>query len=145
MSTRREAREWAVQLLFQLDLNPDNELEKVFGRFWEERSGEEKAKRFAEKIVKGVWSDIKTIDALLAQCAKNWDVRRMGVLDRNVIRMAVYEMMNCHDIPPAVSINEAVDLAKYFSSNESGKFVNGVLDRVRKELKIDSKSKPAGK
>ena len=133
METRRHSREWAIQLLFQLDVNP-GEPEEAFRHFWAGRDVSEKARRFAEDIVLGVRSNAGAIDEIIRKSARNWDIRRMGVIERNVMRMAVYEMHFKDDVPPVVSINEAVDIAKYFSSTESGKFVNGILDRIRKDL-----------
>ena len=134
MSKRRECREWVVQLLFQLDLNPPKDLAEVFEWFWADRVADGGARAFTEEIVTGVRDNSAEIDQLIAGLAEHWDINRMGVLDRNVIRMATYEMLHRSDIPPIVSINEAVDIAKYFSSRESGRFVNGILDRVRKGL-----------
>ena len=139
MATRRDAREFAVQMLFELDLNPSDQLDTVFASFWNEREADERARDFAQEIVTGVRAERKSIDQLIKSVSENWDIRRMGVLDRNVIRMAVYEMLHHKDVPAAVTINEAVDIAKYFSSSESGKFVNGVLDRIRKDLKLPAR------
>lgn len=134
MSTRRDAREWAVQLLFQLDLNPSDKLEEVYKEFWSSRTVDKKSRQFTEERVSGVMNNIKDVDITLKKYTDNWEISRMGVVDRNVMRLALYEMMSCKDIPSAVIINEAVDIAKYFSTSESGKFVNGVLDRVRKDM-----------
>lgn len=133
-TTRRESREWIVQILFQLDLNRCDDLDQCFDRFWADKDPDAKAREFVEEIVNGVLGNIDKIDSLISEYAENWTIGRMGVLDRNVLRMAVYEMLHRDDIPPVVSINEAVDVAKYFSSSESGRFVNGILDRVRKEI-----------
>lgn len=134
MATRRESREWAVQILFQLDLNSSGDLPAVFSEFWKVRKADKKARGYSESMVSGVLKNIKDIDATLQKCADNWDIARMGVIDRNVLRLAIYEMQYCDDVPPVVAINEAVDIVKYFSSTESGKFANGILDRVRKTL-----------
>ena len=132
-STRRDAREWALQMLFRLEMNPcDNN--KLFAEFFEEIEADKKARDFAEKLIKGVREHRDEIDGLIKKYAQNWDLDRMAIIDRNAIRIALYEMLYCDDIPPAVSINEAIDIAKYFNKAESGKFVNGILDRVRKEL-----------
>ena len=133
MATRRQARDWVVQILFELDLNP-GDVEVVFGHFWSERKADRKSRAFAEDTVRGVQEHHKEIDACLKKHAEHWDIHRMGVIERNVMRMALYELMHRTDIPAAVSINEAVDIAKYFSNTESGRFVNGILDRARKEL-----------
>ena len=134
MATRREAREWAVQILFELDLNPSDKLDKVFSCFWVDREPDAKARAFTEELVRGAAEQRDAIDARIQELAENWDVRRIGVLERNVLRLAAYEMLFREDIPPVVSINEAVDIAKYFSNTESGRFVNGILDRMRKDL-----------
>ena len=133
MATRRQAREWVVQILFNLDLNKIP-MDELFADFWKELKSSEKSRLFTQDHVRGVMEHIKDIDTELQSCATNWDIKRMGVIERNVMRMAIYEMLYCKDIPPVVSINEAVDIAKYFSSQESGKFVNGILDNIRKKL-----------
>jgi transcription antitermination protein NusB len=133
MATRRMAREWAVQILFALDLNPADP-ETVFAGFWREHAADRNARAFTEQAVRGVWAHREAIDACLKARAEHWDVSRMGVIERNVMRLALYELMYCPEIPAAVAINEAVDIAKYFSNTESGRFVNGILDRARKEL-----------
>lgn len=134
MSTRRDAREWAVQMLFRLEMNPcDNE--KLFEEFFEELEPSKKGRDFAESLIKGVRDNRKEIDEIIVKYAKNWDIDRMAITDRNVIRIALYEMLYRDDIPPAVTINEAVDIAKYFNKTESGRFVNGILDTIRKDLK----------
>ena len=133
MATRREAREWALQLLFQLDMNFE-EPGKVFPEFWSGKDPDRKMREFAEELVSGVVQHRDEIDERLKKHAENWDIRRMGVVERNALRMAILEMVFRTDIPPVVSINEAVDLAKYFSTNESGKFVNGILDKLRKDI-----------
>lgn len=134
MSSRRQAREWAVQILFQLDHNP-TDIEPALAEFWRDREGGARAKQFVESTVKGVLANRKEIDSMIRRCAENWDIKRMAATDRTVMRVAVYELMYSADVPAAVAINEAVDIAKYFNCNESGRFVNGVLDRIRKELK----------
>ena len=134
MTKRRQAREWAVQLLFQLDLNP-SELDEAMEGFWQDKTPDEATKQFTEELVRGVRGNLDKIDGALKQYAENWDVARMGNVDRNVMRLALFEMIFREDIPAVVSINEAVDIVKYFSSNESGRFVNGVLDRARKDLR----------
>jgi len=135
MATRREAREWAVQLLFQLDMNPAGDLGPVFHAFWAGQTPDTAAREFTEMLVRGVRENIDRIDQVLRDVAENWDIKRMGVLDRNVIRLGAYELLFTQDIPPAVTINEAVDIAKFFSSGESGRFVNGILDRIRHNMK----------
>jgi len=133
MATRRDAREWAVQMLYRLDMNPV-QMEPLLASFWEETAAEPAARQFAEDLVRGVASHREEIDRQIAAFARNWSLARMAVLDRNVIRMALFEILYRDDIPCVVSINEAVDIAKRFNSPESGRFVNGILDRARREL-----------
>ncbi|MGD0538452.1 MAG: transcription antitermination factor NusB [Verrucomicrobiota bacterium] len=158
MGTRREARERAVQFLFQIDLNPPDDLEAALRRFWESQRAaaiaEEKGgatygqpadlpppnatetalQLFAEPLIRGTIEHRAELDAEISRHAKNWDLHRMAVVDRNILRLAIYEMRFREDIPPVVSINEAVDIAKKFSTEESGRFVNGILDKIRSEL-----------
>lgn len=122
-----------MQLLFQLDMNPAESSEAVFDDFWRGRDIDAHQQEFAESLVRGVREHLVEIDDAIRRALEHWDIGRIGAVERNVIRLAVFELRHRADIPPAVSINEAVDLAKYFSSSESGRFVNGILDRVRKE------------
>ena len=133
MSSRHDARLWAVQLLFQRDFN-DTELEAAFADFWPERKTSANTRIFCEDLIRGVESHRKVLDERLRKYAEHWSLERMGAVDRNIMRVALYEMMFCKDIPPVVSINEAVDLAKELSGRESGKFVNGILDRARQDI-----------
>jgi N utilization substance protein B len=133
MSTRRDAREWVVQVLYELDMNP-RDVGEALADFWVDKTPDKRARAFTEKQVSGLLEQREEIDSILGEAAEHWDVRRMSVIDRNVMRMAIYELKYCPDIPAAVTINEAVDLAKYFNCTESGRFVNGILDRVRKDL-----------
>ena len=152
MRSRREAREKAVQFLFQHDFNPLPNLEEALDRFWisqrtvkpssgdsevslEETTAEEAAVRlFGDLLIKGVLEHLEKIDRAIKEHAKNWDLHRMAVVDRNVLRLAIYEMHYREDIPPVVSINEAIDISKRFSTEDSGRFVNGILDRIRQDL-----------
>jgi transcription antitermination protein NusB len=157
MGKRREARERAVQFLFQYDLNPPENLEAALDHFWTSQrmaalvddtkptygqlpelpppTAEETATRlFADPLIRGVLQHRNECDEIIKKHAKNWDLHRIATVDRNVMRLAIYEMLHREDIPPVVSINEAVDIAKKFSTQDSGKFVNGILDKVKGEL-----------
>ena len=138
---RRQAREWAVQLLFQTEFNPDN-LDQALADFWndEEKKPSERDQTYVNEMVHGVIEKRREIDRTISKYTENWDVDRLGVLDRTVMRVAVYEMLFRSDIPPVVSINEAVEIAKAYISKESGRFVNGVLDRIQKELDRPSRT-----
>jgi transcription antitermination protein NusB len=133
MSGRHESRSWAVQFLFQRDFN-QGDLREALDEFWKERKTAAKLRTFAEELIAGVETARPELDALLQKYAENWDVHRMGGVDRNAMRVALFEMLHRPDIPPVVSINEAVDLAKEFGGDESGRFVNGILDRARKDI-----------
>lgn len=132
---RRQAREWAVQFLFQTEFNPDD-LDQALNDFWSdaEKKPLERDRNYVNEVVRGVIEKRREIDRTISKSAQNWDIERLGVLDRVVMRVAVYEMLFRNDIPPVVSINEAVEIAKAYISKESGRFVNGVLDRIQKEL-----------
>jgi transcription antitermination protein NusB len=159
MGKRREARERAVQFLFQYDLNPPEDLDVALNHFWEGQraaviarekgratwgetensppppSADELAVRsFADPLIRGTLEHRDDIDQRILRHCKNWDLSRIAAVDRNILRLAIYEMLHREDIPPVVSINEAVDIAKKFSTQDSGKFVNGILDSVKAEL-----------
>jgi N utilization substance protein B len=127
---RRKAREYALQILFQLDIRKEKPSAAVLKHFWAEYEPDEDVKAFSEEIVKGTYKHIARINELLHQCAKNWSLDRMAVVDRNVLRMAVYEILYRIDIPTSVTINEAIEIAKKYGTDESGSFVNGILDRA---------------
>ena len=141
---RRKAREHALQILFQLDIRQEKPSAVVLKRFWAEYEPDDEVKAFAEEIIKGTYKHRVEIDKLLHQCAKNWSLDRMAVVDRNVLRMAVYEILHRMDIPTSVTINEAIEIARKFGTDESGAFVNGILDSVARttgmldERKIES-------
>jgi N utilization substance protein B len=135
---RRKAREYALQFLFQLDIRKEKPSVTLFKRFWSEHEPDEEVRAFAEEIVKGTYKHLGKINDQIHACAKNWSLDRMSTVDRNVLRMAVYEILFRMDIPTSVTINEAIELAKKFGTEESGAFVNGILDSVARVTgKID--------
>jgi N utilization substance protein B len=144
MGSRRDARESAVQILFQLDFNP-GELDPVLVSFWAERKVSAKTRQFVEELVRGVLANQSKVDEVVEKCAQNWSLHRMAGVDRNVIRLAVYEMLCRTDIPHAVSIDEAVSIAKSMGDVGSGRFVNGVLDRVRRDLEAETSAVASSK
>ena len=131
--TRRQAREAAVQILFELDLG-GAELDAVLLQFRSARSPGREAKGFAEALVREAWSRRQEIDARIQECADNWRLERMAAVDRNVLRLAVSELLAPDPEPAAVILDEAIEIAKRFGNADSGTFVNGVLDAVRKRL-----------
>lgn len=133
MSGRHDGRTLAVQFLFQRDFNT-GDLDEALQQFWSDHDASGKVREFAEALIRGVETNRADLDQRLQTCADHWDIHRMGGVDRNVMRVALFEMLHRSDIPPVVSINEAVDLAKELSSDESGRFVNGILDRARRDV-----------
>lgn len=137
---RRLARELAVQFLYQFDL-AGGSLEEALPLFWETQSEVGDAgKKFTEELVHGVIERRAAIDERIVKYTENWDLPRIAAVDRNILRLAMYEMLYRDDIPPVVSINEAVDIAKKFSTRESGSFVNGILDRLKADLTRPSRT-----
>ena len=137
MRKRTKAREFALQTLYQMDLTQDKP-ETALENFWLSQRNDEidaEVKVFSGNIVKGVAQHREAIDERISKYATNWQLKRMAVVDRNILRMATFELLYCEDIPPKVSINEAVNLAKKFSGLEAGKFVNGILDKIKMEAR----------
>ncbi len=160
-TSRRKGREWALQMIVQADLNPFAEVDMILRHFWEqqwscrqeacgkedndmddlarmlqpeERLASTGVRDFTETLVRGVLGQLETIDAEITPYCLHWSMDRIGVIERCVLRLAFYEM-KVLETPIPVAINEAVDLAKYFSNTESGAFVNGILDKYAKTLK----------
>ncbi len=134
MRKRTRAREFTLQILYQMDITRDP-YEAALNNFWQTQEGEpdQELKNFSAGLVKGVAENMKTIDEKIAQYATNWQLERMAVIDRNILRMSCFELVFRDDIPPKVSINEAVELAKKYSGVEAGKFVNAILDKIKLE------------
>jgi transcription antitermination factor NusB len=131
--SRTLAREAALKALYQLDLRssvPDPELEELLQR----EAPQAEARDYAKVVVLGTRKVLARIDREIAAVAENWDLGRMAAIDRNVLRLAIYEMLFREDVPPAVAINEAVTIAKKYSTKDSGAFVNGILDQVKNRL-----------
>ena len=135
MRKRTRSREFALQILYQIDVSRDN-YDAALANFWQAHSEEnigEEIKGFTAELVSGVAANLSAIDAKISQYAANWKLERMAVVDRNILRMSCFELMFRSDIPPKVSINEAVELAKKYSGAEAGKFVNAILDKIKLE------------
>ena len=162
MATRRQAREWALQILVQFDLNPPLDVDAGIEMFWEqqrqleiddldddtlrvvplftsqeprEQASLAEMKAFAEDRVRGTWAARDELDAKLEPYLKNWSMYRLGTVERSVLRLGVWELTTCSDIPAPILVNEAIDIAKFFSETKSGRFVNGVLDKFAKDLR----------
>lgn len=130
MGNRRKSRELAMQALFYMDMS-QNDSNEMLERFCNNFTPSKKALPFFLMLVKGVVQAGPEIDAIIERFSSNWKLSRMSCVDRNVMRIAVYELLCCHDIPSKVSINEAIDVGKKFGTDESGAFINGILDSIR--------------
>jgi N utilization substance protein B len=143
MGTRRQARELAMQALFYMDMQ-NKASQKMLQNFCEIFRPSKKSEPFFLELVNGVLAAKVEIDVLIERFSKNWKIKRMSCVDRNVMRIAVYELLYCQDIPPKVSINEAVDVGKKFGTEESGAFINGVMDSIRAALEKEGTLKKIG-
>jgi len=132
---RTKAREIVLQFLYQQDLRKDDWLSNI-SDFEALNESEDDVANFAVSLMKGTLENIATLDDLISKSAQNWQLKRMSMVDRNVMRMAAYELIYEPDIPAKVSINEAINLAKKYSDEESGKFVNGILDKIKRDIDI---------
>ena len=130
---RRQAREYALQILFQIDFTENKVGRRELDEFWSEKKENREIRIFAEELVKGTLEKLEDIDMLIEKLAENWILGRMAAVDRNILRLAAFEILYRKDIPSAVTINEALEIAKKYSSSESAPFLNGVLDRLAKE------------
>jgi N utilization substance protein B len=130
---RRKAREYALQLLFQLDFTGKPYTPQADEDFWADKRESGEVRDFAEALVKGTIDNIEEIDRVIEKVTENWVLKRMAAVDRNILRFAAYEIFFRKDIPSAVTINEALEIAKKFSSSEAASFLNGVLDKLAHE------------
>ena len=128
MGTRRQSRERALQVLFQWDIHGNTE--HWLNEFWEHNSLSPEARAFADRIVEGVMEHHGELDSMIGSFATNWKVSRMPVVDRNILRAALYELLWMPDVPAKVSVNEAIELSKQFADDETRRFINGILDKI---------------
>lgn len=135
MGLRRLSREYALQILYAVDVCK-LESEDAQKSFWKDRKSGKKVLEFATTLVEGTLKNLPQIDSLISKYARNWDIHRMASIDRNILRQATFEILYLLDIPINVIINEAVELAKKYSTEESGKFVNGILDKIRESRSV---------
>jgi transcription antitermination factor NusB len=132
---RRKTREVALQFLYQLDLHSADDPALHESEFWSRHPVDEETRVFGDALVRGTKANQGKIDQIISQFAEHWDLERMAVVDRNILRLAVYELLWTEDVPPKVAINEAIEIAKKFGTKESSRFINGLLDRIHKELR----------
>jgi len=139
MRKRTKARECALKILYKIDITKD-ECNDSMEDFWvSNKEVEPSVKAFANDLVKGVSENIDNIDKIISSYATNWNIKRMAIVDRNILRLSTCELIYMKDIPPKVSINEAVEIAKKYGDKDSSKFVNGILDKIKKEEVDDGK------
>ncbi|MFQ5898301.1 MAG: transcription antitermination factor NusB [Candidatus Methylomirabilia bacterium] len=135
MGKRRKAREVSLQLLYQLDLQGESDPGPHLPAFWGRHPVDPEVRAFAEALVLGTKLHQPKIDELITQYAQHWALERMAVVDRNILRVAIFELLWTTEVPSKVAINEALEVAKKFSTQESSRFINGILDRIRRELR----------
>lgn len=135
MGARRKARICALQMLFQYDIT-QQPIDELLRTYWNELGGEytEDVREFASRLVAGTIEVLEEIDVRIRDRAENWRISRMAVVDRNILRLAVYEFLNESDTPKTVVINEALEIARRFSTYEATQFINGILDAIKRDL-----------
>jgi transcription antitermination factor NusB len=131
--SRRKAREYALQILFQLDLNSSELTDEIWNEFWASTNEGKDIQKFSRSLAQGTLEHIDTLDEIITKAADHWSLDRMAVVDRNILRTAAYELFYRDDIPPAVTINEAVEISKKYSAEDSAPFINGILDKIYKQ------------
>lgn len=140
MGKRRQAREAALQCLYQWAVT-GNDPERILAGYWESRGEvDDELRRYAETLVRGAVERADEIDVMISDQTQHWRMERLGMVEKSILRLGVYELIFEDDVPPAVIIDEAVELAKRFSGPESGPFVNGVLDGIRQRVGAGSMS-----
>ena len=133
MGKRRKGRACALMILYELEFRP-GDAERVLKEFWQEYPADPEVQAFADSLVRGTLEQAPEIDRTIAANAAHWSLARIAPVERNILRLAAYELLHRHDIPEKVAINEAIELAKLYGSQESGAFVNGILDQIRLQL-----------
>lgn len=135
MGHRRKARQVALQVLYQIDV-AEVDTGEALALYWQCFNAPKNVRKFASQLVTGVMDNIVDVDQLVKDCSEHWSMSRMARVDRNILRMATYELFYCKDIPPKVTINEAIDLGKEFGSENSSSFINGILDALFAQMRI---------
>jgi len=131
MRKRSKAREYALQILYQVDIR-HADCGQILGEFWQDHQPSAEIRTFATQLAEGAVAHQPEIDALITRHADNWALKRMAVIDRNILLLGTFELLHVNDVPPSICINEAIELAKRFGDAESAKFINGILDAIHK-------------
>jgi N utilization substance protein B len=139
MGRRRKAREETLRILYRLEFD-NRQSEETLSQYWENKKTNQATREYSTWLVNGIISHHKKIDTIIQNASEHWRLSRMALIDRNILRMAVFELLYEENIEPAVVINEAIEIAKAYSGDEAATFVNGVLDAIRKNLENQKKS-----
>ncbi|MEO0250497.1 MAG: transcription antitermination factor NusB [candidate division WOR-3 bacterium] len=139
MGSRRKAREAAMQMLYQHDL-AQQPIDELFETYWNEmrEDADEGTRQYANMLVQGTIESLDRVDRLIGTKAENWRLERMAIVDRNILRLAVYEFLYVRDAPKVVVINEAIEIARRYSTYEATQFINGLLDAIRREVEPET-------
>ncbi len=143
MGIRRNARESALQILFQLEFD-DRDLDLIFSQYWQDKTGDPEILRHCNNLVAGIVAHLNQIDGFIQSVSDNWRISRMVLVDRNILRIAAYELFWGEKLDAGIVINEAIEIAKKFSGDQSAKFINGILDALQRnsqEIKKELKEK----
>jgi len=138
MGKRRKAREGALQILYQLEFD-NSSVDNAIDSFWEKKKGPEETQEYSRWLVQGILSRQSEIDEAIQSISEHWRIARMALVDRNILRLAAFELLFAEGVAPAVIINEAIEIAKRFSGPEAAVFVNGILDALRKKIQAVKK------
>lgn len=133
MGRRRKSREFALQVLYQLNITKQDAIQALT-QFEANFLSDGETDEFLKRLVLGVLEHFPELDRLIEKYSENWRLDRINIIDRNILRMALFELLYCEEIPPKVTINEAIDLGKRYGSEDSGSFINGILDRIQNEV-----------
>ena len=138
MGHRRKAREVALQVLYEMDILKVDAKEAI-QLFWDNFNVPDNVKDFSVHLIEGTWDRLEEIDKVIKDCSENWSLDRMAKVDKSILRMSVFELLYCDDIPPKVTLNEAIDLGKEYGSENSGSFINGILDALYAKIRSENK------
>ncbi|MFQ5658349.1 MAG: transcription antitermination factor NusB [Candidatus Methylomirabilales bacterium] len=130
MGRRRRARQLSLSILYQLEFHP-GKLAEVLSAFWEDHPSPPEVRAFAEELVEGTLAHLEEIDTMITRHTEHWHFSRIALVERNILRLATYELLFRKEIPEKVILNEAIEIAKQYGSKDSGRFVNGILDKIR--------------
>ena len=137
MGQRRKAREGALQILYQLEFNAVDPRAAV-DAFWKKKRAAAETREYCRWLVEGIWARREEIDAAIQSVSEHWRIARMAIVDRNILRLAAFELIEAGQIAPAIVINEAIEIAKTYSGPEAGTFVNGILDALKKKIRSET-------